>query len=130
LERCGREQLFRVVMIHHPPISTPSRHLKRLVDGADFRAALARHGTELVIHGHDHVHSLIELEGPQRRIPVIGAPSASAAAPVPPGERDCAGYNLYRIEGVSGGWRCEAIWRSLARDGNGIVEMKRMVLMG
>src|ERR671923_86939 len=49
---------------------------------------------------------------------------------VPPGERDCAGYNLYRIEGVSGGWRCEAIWRSLAREGNGIVEIKRMVLMG
>jgi len=34
LERCGREALFRVVMIHHPPISKPSRHLKRLVDGA------------------------------------------------------------------------------------------------
>jgi 3',5'-cyclic AMP phosphodiesterase CpdA len=130
LERCRREGLFRVVMIHHPPISTRARHLKRLVDGADFRAALAQHGAELVIHGHDHVHSLIELEGPQRCIPVIGAPSASAAAPVPPGERDCAGYNLYRIEGGSGGWRCEAIWRSLAREGNGIVEIKRMVLMG
>jgi 3',5'-cyclic AMP phosphodiesterase CpdA len=130
LERCGREGLFRVVMIHHPPISARARHLKRLVDGADFRAALARHGAELVIHGHDHVHSLIELEGPQRRIPVIGAPSASAAAAVPPGERDRAGYNFYRIEGVSGAWRCEAIWRSLAREGNGIVEIKRMVLMG
>src|SRR5919197_405219 len=125
LERCGRERLFRVGMIHHPPISTRARHLKRLVDGADFRAALARHGAELVIHGHDHVHSLIELEGPQRRIPVIGAPSASAAAPVPPGERDCAGYNLYRSEGGSGGWCCEVSWRSLAREGNGIVEIKR-----
>jgi 3',5'-cyclic AMP phosphodiesterase CpdA len=130
LERCGREGLFRVVMIHHPPITTRARHLKRLVDGSDFRAALARHGAELVIHGHDHVHSLIELEGPQRRIPVIGAPSASAAALVPPGERDRGGYNFYRIEGVSGAWRCEAIWRSLAREGNGIVEIKRMVLMG
>jgi 3',5'-cyclic AMP phosphodiesterase CpdA len=129
LERCGREALFRVVMIHHPPISKPARHLKRLVDGADFRAALARHGAELVIHGHDHVHSLIELEGPQRRIPVVGAPSASAAASVPPGERDCAGYNLYRIEGGSGGWRCEAIWRSLARVGDGIIEVKRTALI-
>jgi 3',5'-cyclic AMP phosphodiesterase CpdA len=126
LERCGRERLFRVVLIHHPPISKPARHLKRLVDGADFRAALARHGAELVIHGHDHEHSLIELEGPQRRIPVMGVPSASAT---PPGERDCAGYNLYRIEGSGGDWRCEAICRGISRDDrDGIVEITRITL--
>jgi 3',5'-cyclic AMP phosphodiesterase CpdA len=138
--RLGREQIallasalerhrefFRVVLIHHPPISKPARHLKRLVDGADFCAVLAQHGTELVIHGHDHVHSLIELDGWHRRIPVVGAPSASTAA-APPGERDCGGYNLYRIERDPGGWRCEAIWRGPARQGDGIVEIKRIVL--
>jgi hypothetical protein len=138
--RLGREQIallaaalerqrefFRVVLIHHPPISKPARHLKRLVDGADFRAVLAKHGAELVIHGHDHAHSLIELDGPHRRIPVVGAPSASTAA-APPGERDCGGYNLYRIERDPGGWRCEAIWRGPARAGEGIVEIKRIVL--
>src|SRR5262249_39321092 len=31
-----RREFFRVVLIHHPPISKPARHLKRLVDGADF----------------------------------------------------------------------------------------------
>jgi 3',5'-cyclic AMP phosphodiesterase CpdA len=123
LDRGNREGLFRVVLIHHPPISKPARYLKRLLDGADFRAALARHGAELVIHGHDHAHSLIELEGPQRRIPVVGAPSASEAR----GEH-CAGYNLYRVEGRNGQWRCEAIWRSLARDGDAIVETKRTIL--
>src|SRR6266478_2249716 len=54
LDGCGRDGLFRVVLIHHPPLSTPRRRFKRLLDGADFRAALARHGAELVIHGHDH----------------------------------------------------------------------------
>ena len=139
--RLGREQIgllsevldryrefFRVVLIHHPPISKPARHLKRLVDGPDFRAVLARQGAELVIHGHDHAHSLMELEGPQRRIPVLGAPSASAAA-APPAERDCAGYNLYRIESGSGGWRCEAIWRGPAHDADGIIEIKRIALI-
>ena len=58
--------------MHHPPISKPARHFKRLVDGGDFRAALARQGAELVIHGHDHVHSLIELDGPQRPHPGRG----------------------------------------------------------
>jgi 3',5'-cyclic AMP phosphodiesterase CpdA len=138
--RLGREQIallaaalerqrefFRVVLIHHPPISKPARHLKRLIDGADFRAVLAQHGAELVIHGHDHAHSLIELDGPHRRIPVVGAPSASTAA-APPGKRDCGGYNLYRIERDAGGWHCEAIWRGPARAGDGIVEIKRIVL--
>ena len=118
--------VFRVVLIHHPPISKPARHFKRLLDGADLRAVLARHGAELVIHGHDHEHSLIELEGPQRRIPVVGVPSASEA---PPGEHDPAGYNLYRIEGRGGGWHCEAIARGLAREGEAVVEIKRTMLV-
>jgi 3',5'-cyclic AMP phosphodiesterase CpdA len=117
--------LFRVVLMHHPPASKPGRHFKRLTDGADFRATLARHGTELVIHGHDHERSLIELPGPRRRIPVVGVPSASEA---PPGEHDPAGYNLYRIEGEAGAWRCEAISRGLARDGATIIEVQRTTL--
>jgi 3',5'-cyclic AMP phosphodiesterase CpdA len=117
--------LFRVVLMHHPPASKPGRHFKRLTDGADFRAALARHGAELVIHGHDHERSLIELPGPRRRIPVVGVPSASEAAP---GEHDPAGYNLYRIDGEAGAWHCEAISRALARDGGSITEIARTTL--
>jgi 3',5'-cyclic AMP phosphodiesterase CpdA len=126
LDETAREQRFRVVLIHHPPLSKPARHLKRLTDGAALGAALARHGAELVIHGHDHEHSLIELPGPRRRIPVMGVPSASAA---PPGQHDLAGYNLYCIERrASGGWRCEAIARGLARDGEKVIEIKRTML--
>src|SRR5262249_57671674 len=32
LDRGGRERLFRVVLIHHPPVSKPARYLKRLLD--------------------------------------------------------------------------------------------------
>jgi hypothetical protein len=35
---------------------------------------------ELVIHGHNHVGSVAFLDGPTGRVPVIGAPSASAKA--------------------------------------------------
>jgi 3',5'-cyclic AMP phosphodiesterase CpdA len=115
------------VMIHHPPISPPARRFKRLVDGADFCAVLARHGAELVIHGHDHVHSLIELKGPRGSIPVVGVPSASEA---PPGEHDRAGYNLYRVEGEAGAWRCEAISRGLSAGGDTVVEVRRTRLAG
>ena len=123
LERCAGS--FRVVMIHHPPASKPSRRFKRLLDGPAFRAALARHGAELVIHGHDHERALIHLDGPQRPIPVVGVPSASEASP---GEHDPAGYNLYRIEGDNGAWRCEVVSRGLTPDGKQVVEIKRMML--
>jgi 3',5'-cyclic AMP phosphodiesterase CpdA len=127
LDRCAREGLFRVVMNHHPPISTPARRLKRLVDGTDFCAVLARHGAELVIHGHDHARSLIELKGPRGPIPVVGVPSASEA---PPGEHDPAGYNLYVVEGEAGGWRCEAISRGLSAGGDTVAEVGRTELVG
>jgi 3',5'-cyclic AMP phosphodiesterase CpdA len=123
LERCA--ELFRVVLIHHPPVSTPARRFKRLIDGADLRAVLARHGAELVIHGHDHERALIYLDGARRRIPVVGVPSASEA---PPGRHDPAGYNLYRIEGDSGAWRCEVVSRGLSRDGESISEIARTAL--
>jgi 3',5'-cyclic AMP phosphodiesterase CpdA len=116
---------FRVVLIHHPPLSNRSRHFKRLVDGAALRDTLARHGAELVIHGHDHVHSLSFVEGPHQRIPVVGVPSASEA---PPGKHDAAGYNLYRIDGSAGAWRAEVISRGISPDAANVIEIKRTVL--
>ena len=118
----GHEGLFRVVLIHHPPRSGTSSRFKRLVDAGPFRRAIAEHGAELVIHGHDHVHSLIWLEGPDRRIPAIGVPSASAN---PTGNGDPAAYNLYRIEGSPAAWQCEAISRGLRAGRDGVVEVAR-----
>jgi 3',5'-cyclic AMP phosphodiesterase CpdA len=123
LERC--EGCFRVVLIHHPLVSKPSRRFKRLTDGMELCRALARYGAELVIHGHDHERALIYLEGPKHRIPVVGVPSASEA---PPGKHDPAGYNLYRIDGDGGAWRCEVVSRGLAADGERVIELKRMML--
>jgi len=127
LDECGRHGLFRVVMVHHPPISPPARRFKRLLDGADLCAVLSRHGAELVIHGHDHRRSLIELKGPRGPIPVVGVPSASEA---PPGEHDRAGYNLYRVEGEAGAWRCDVISRGLSAAGDTVVEVSRTRLAG
>ena len=125
LDDGAREERYRVVLIHHPPSSKPSHYLKRLTDGLQLRAVLARHGAELVIHGHNHRRQTVWLEGPSGRIPAIGVPSASEA---PPGEHDPAGYNLYRIEGGRGAWRCEVITRGIARDR--VVELDRTVLTG
>jgi 3',5'-cyclic AMP phosphodiesterase CpdA len=126
LEQVGNEELFRVVLIHHPPAGLRTRH-KRLVDAAALVEVLKQRGTDLVLHGHDHLASLNWLEGPRGRIPVVGVPSCSEARDSQ--KRHPAAYNLYRIEGTPGAWRCEAISRGL-RAGLGIRELKRETLIG
>ena len=121
------ENVFRVVLLHHPPLIGPARQHDRLLDEDAFLDVLRAHGAELVLHGHEHLHSLRWLEGPGRPIPAVGVPSASAAAG---GKYDGAGYNLYRIEPQSVGWRCEALSYGLTPDGGRVVELKRNVLAG
>jgi 3',5'-cyclic AMP phosphodiesterase CpdA len=123
LHACRHQGLFRVVMIHHPPTNRRKDVFKRLIDAPLLRDTLARHGAELVIHGHNHCRQTVWLEGPSSRIPAVGVPSASEAAP---GERDPAGYNLYRIEGEPGAWHCEALARAVS--GDDIVDVERQTL--
>jgi 3',5'-cyclic AMP phosphodiesterase CpdA len=117
--------MFRVVLIHHPPLSPASRYLRRLTDAADFRRVLAEKGAELILHGHDHSFSLVWLGGPRRPIPAVGAPSASARAPH--GSEDAAGYNLFRIDRAADGFSCEMIARQRGTDGN-VREVERQTL--
>jgi 3',5'-cyclic AMP phosphodiesterase CpdA len=121
------EGLFRVVLIHHPPVSGPQRHHERLLDGQAFVDVLARRGAELVLHGHEHVHCLRWLPGPGGRVPAIGVPSASARAG---GRRDAAAYNLYAVEGGPGAWRCLMRSRGLMGDGEDMAEIRQIVLAG
>jgi 3',5'-cyclic AMP phosphodiesterase CpdA len=123
LAALGSERLFRVVLIHHPPVDKHKHHLRRLVDAEAFIAVLGRCGTELVLHGHLHGWSHVELDGPSGRIPVLGVPSASGAHGH---SDDPAGYNLYSIDGAPGAWRCEAVSRGF--DGDAVVEIGRRSL--
>jgi 3',5'-cyclic AMP phosphodiesterase CpdA len=106
---------FRIVLIHHPPLSPAKRHLRRLIDSTDFRSVLAAKGAELLLHGHDHQRALIWLEGPGKTIPAVGVPSASAR--LPHGDEDGGGYHLFNIDGGGGNWRCEMIARQRFADG-------------
>jgi 3',5'-cyclic AMP phosphodiesterase CpdA len=108
--------LFRIVLIHHPPMSPPRRFFRRLTDAADLHGVLAAKGAELLLHGHDHRRSLLWLDGPQGgKIPAVGVPSASANAPH--GDESGAGYNLFHIEGTAPHWRCNMIGRQRRADG-------------
>jgi len=108
LARLAAEQAFRVLLIHHP-LRSDSR-AKRLTDADRLLALLKRHGVELVLHGHDHVHSTIWIEGPDGAIPAVGVPSASALAH---GRYPAAAYNLFSIARDGDAWRCEQIVRGI-----------------
>ncbi|KIZ36936.1 MULTISPECIES: metallophosphoesterase family protein [Rhodopseudomonas] len=117
------EPAFRVLLIHHP-LRSKSRQ-KWLTDALELTALLRRHGVDLVLHGHDHVHSTIWIDGPSRQIPVVGVPSASAFAD---GHRPSAAYNLFAIARDGDGWRCEHRIRGFG-DGETINELSRTVLV-
>jgi len=108
LARLSAAQAFRVLLIHHP-LRSDSR-IKRLTDSDELLALLKRYGVELVLHGHDHVHSTIWVEGPNGPIPVAGVPSASALAH---GRYPAAAYNLFSILREGAAWRCEQIVRGI-----------------
>jgi 3',5'-cyclic AMP phosphodiesterase CpdA len=122
LDDLRAENLFRVVMIHHPPL--PSARHKCLIDAVAFQRVLAAVGAELVIHGHDHVHSLVWIAGNGGRIPVIGVPSASASAST---KKRAGAYNLYLIGGSRGAWSCEVVSRGL-RPSGAVAELDRFPL--
>jgi 3',5'-cyclic AMP phosphodiesterase CpdA len=93
----------------HHPLRSNSR-AKRLTDSEPLLALLKQHGVELVLHGHDHVHSTIWVDGPNGTIPVVGVPSASALAH---GRYPAAAYNLFSIAREGDAWRCEQTVRGI-----------------
>jgi 3',5'-cyclic AMP phosphodiesterase CpdA len=111
LTALSTEEAFRVLLVHHP-LQSDSRP-KRLTDSARLLALLRKHGVELILHGHDHVHSTMWFEGPGGKIPSIGVPAASALAR---GRHPAAAYNLYAIERDGNTWRCEQISRGIDSD--------------
>jgi 3',5'-cyclic AMP phosphodiesterase CpdA len=105
------EEAFRVLLVHHP-LRSDSRP-KRLTDSAELLALIRKYGVDLVLHGHDHIHSTMWFDGPDRKIPSIGVPAASALAR---GRHPAAAYNLYAIERDGNAWRCEQVSRGIDSD--------------
>ena len=103
LYELGRRGLFRVVLMHHPPVDNRVAFLRGLRDRRELASLLARVGCELVLHGHEHRDLEAELRGPTGPIPVSCVASASYEDVSSDGKRSDrrARYHVYEIDAAS-----------------------------
>jgi 3',5'-cyclic AMP phosphodiesterase CpdA len=118
LDETGERGLFRVIMIHHPPVRGAAPSHKRLLGIGLFQRTVYKHGAELVLHGHTHLATRYEINGPDWTIPVVCVPSASQG--FGGNHRPPAAFNLFSIAKTNAGWSCQMIER-------GIVDEQRTI---
>lgn len=103
LEYCNRQGLFRLILIHHPPLIEKHHYFHGLRDVNSFHEVMKNKGAELVLHGHNHRHQLHYISGPKNtRIPVIGTASASQ---IHHKSKPDGRYNLYDIFSNTTSWQ-------------------------
>ncbi len=114
LDRLKKEELFRIVLIHHPPLPGQTSWRRALRDAPALRDILTRYGAELVLHGHNHEQTVLECETVSGPAVIVGVPSASEAVD---GRIPAARYNEYAIDRVGSGWSVEMTGRAFSSSG-------------
>ncbi|WP_455473832.1 metallophosphoesterase family protein [Bartonella sp. B30(2025)] len=104
LNEAAERNLFRVVMIHHPPFHHATYWHKKLWGIGRFLDVIKNHGCELILHGHTHLPTLNTIEGKKRKVPIVGVSSASQAFG---NKKPPAGFNLFAIEQSHHQWHCQ-----------------------
>ena len=124
----SREPVFRVVLIHHPPVPcAPPPH-----EAADRRADAARAARRARLRAdaaRAQSRTAVDCGSTDRRAAfrrsACRRPRRSSATHDEP-----AAYNLYRIGGAPGAWECEMTVRGYAFGREGITELKKQRLIG
>lgn len=113
--------LFRIVVLHHPPQKGAVSKRKALDDQEALRALLAKHGADLILHGHAHEALVGSVPGPNgSAIPVLGVPSASAK----PSGHSPARWHSIEIEDH----QARIVVRGIERGREGLAELGRYSL--
>ncbi|WP_034989060.1 metallophosphoesterase family protein [Bartonella senegalensis] len=117
LNEAATRNLFRVIMIHHPPFHHATSWHKKLWGIERFLEVIKYHGCELILHGHTHLPTLNIVKGKMGKIPIVGVASAAQAfgKTLPP-----AGFNFFSIEQFNQQWHCQLQRYSLINHNNEI----------
>ncbi|PRX05021.1 UNVERIFIED_ORG: 3',5'-cyclic AMP phosphodiesterase CpdA [Martelella mediterranea] len=118
LRQAGEDGLFRIVMIHHPPVRDAAARHKRLLGIRRFRGAISTGGCELVLHGHTHLNTVDFIETPHGKTPVIGIAAAGQGTG---GKKPPSAFNLISVEGKPGKWEMHCQRHALNVD-TGMIE--------
>ncbi len=103
LEQTKQLGLFRVVIVHHPPILGICKWRKRLIDAEQLQMVFQQHGAELVLYGHTHKTTYRELTTRIGNTPLVSVSSASSISNEPIRR---ASYSVFRInKNQSGEWQ-------------------------
>jgi 3',5'-cyclic AMP phosphodiesterase CpdA len=122
LKGAAARGLFRVILIHHPPVDGVVTRRKRLTDAPAFLEAISRYGAELILHGHAHRTTWRILKTTAGVTAVAGAPSASALGRTPDRR---ARYAIYRIRRAGRGWNVDAVERLYSPGGDAFLTENR-----
>lgn len=110
LDEAGKRGLFRIVMIHHPPVRDAVAAHKRLFGIGRFQRVIRKAGAELVLHGHSHLPSLYQIKGQSGQVPVVGVAATGQAFG---GSKPPAQWNLLEVGGEPGKWALRLTRRGL-----------------
>jgi 3',5'-cyclic AMP phosphodiesterase CpdA len=125
LDSTKKDGLFRIVMIHHPPVRAAVAQHKRLFGIGRFHATMRAHGAELVLHGHSHDPTLYWIGDRRHPVPVVGVSATGQGL----GGRHAAGqFNLFEIGGRPGHWTIGLSRRGVKAPDGEIGEIERLEL--
>jgi 3',5'-cyclic AMP phosphodiesterase CpdA len=117
--------MFRLVMIHHPPLISQVLAGRDLKDAAALEQVLVDAGAEMVIHGHNHRDMVSWHRTSAGLMPVVGIASASIGRVHR--YEPLARYNIYRLYRTADdhGWRVELIGRGIREPDGPVVQVER-----
>ena len=125
LRRFAKDNVARVILIHHPPLEKGQAWPRRLIDAAALAQIVAEYGAELILHGHNHEQMIHSLHSPRAKTPngqiiVLGAPSASS---ISHRADQRAAYYLVKLDDHDDFWRVSARARGLLPNSEAIGEL-------
>lgn len=120
LDETARQKLFRLIMIHHPPVRAAVPQHKRLLGIGNFHKTVRRHGAELVLHGHSHEPTLFWIGDRKKPVPVVGVAAAGQGFG---GHHPAAQYNLIEISGDPDNWQIRLSRHGLTEPGVAVSEI-------
>lgn len=127
LVRLKEQGLVRVILIHHPPLTSLAPRRRGLHDAELFAGVLARGGAELVLHGHNHTNTLAWADGADGAVPIVGV-AAGGMSGAGKKSHALARYNLMRFTHSDGMVGIELIGRGISSSGGEVVEVERRSL--